>query len=308
MNTCWLFPPRPPVFVLAGRYGDIIQILPCFYEIYQRTGTKPIHIVSQEYANLLEGVSYVEPYPVPGSYWKMIPEGRRIAQRIFGGGIVLPWWYEDRQHAAMIRESAKGDFVIQCHAQNWGVDIKKWPDYGSSMASRCGFTVDEWLQLPLIFDQRNPSRERILWEKVVGRESRPVVLYNFTGVSSPFGYTPEVVNSMRNTFGRIFRFLDLAAVYAHRIYDLLGLYDHPQTVGLLTSDTATLHLAQGSNVPYIAFTVNGWSSSVPKGNCSLHVKYDNVIGRLPQILKTISSWASTHELIPRIHSVLAERH
>lgn len=291
MNSCWLFPPRPPVFILLGRFGDIIQILPCFLEIYQRTGTKPILIVNREFANLLEGVSYVEPYPIDGIYWQNIAKGRKIAKEIFGGGIVLPWWNEDPEHAAMIRESAKGDFVIQCHAQNWGVDISKWPDYGTSMASRCGFTLAEWLELPLVFDRRDPIRERELCHKVLGKEDRPIILYNFTGFSSRFGYVPEVVNPMRNTFGKTFRFLDLASVHGHRIYDLLGFYDHPHTVGLLTSDTATLHLAQASNVPYIAFTVDGWSSSVPKGNCALHAKYSEVPRRIPEILKQIAVWA-----------------
>jgi hypothetical protein len=290
VKTCWFFPPAPPVFVLLGRAGDIIQVLPCFREIYQRTGTRPILIVSRDYANVLEGVSYVEPYPIDGAAWDGIPEGRKIAQKIFGGGTVIPWWNEDPAHIAMIRESAKGDFVIQCHAHNWGVDIRKWPDYGTSMASRCGFTLAEWLALPLVFDQRDPTRERELCKRVLGKEARPIILYNLSGISSPFGFTPEVVNPIQRTFGRAFRFLDLGQIRALRIYDLLGFYDDPQTVGLVTSDTATLHLAQASDVPYIAFTVNGWRTSVPKGNCVLHIKYKDVPRMVPQILNQIGAW------------------
>lgn len=292
MNQCWFLPPQPLVIVLLGRAGDCIQILPCLLEIYRRTGLTPIQVICQDYAPLLDGVSYVQPHPISGHWWKSIPQARQIAENLFGGGVVLPWWDEDPKHAAMISEGARGDFVIQCHAQHWGVDITKWPSYGVSMASRLGFTQEEWVRLPLVFDRRDPTREEQLFQRVVGRESKPIILYNFTGASSPFPFWPEVINPIRAQFGRIFKFVDLGSIRAHRIYDLLGLYD--RAIGMLTSDTATLHLAPAAapHFQYIGFTVNGWSSSVPKGNCVLHVKYSDTRQKLQEVFKQVARWQS----------------
>jgi ADP-heptose:LPS heptosyltransferase len=81
--------------------------------------------------------------------------------------------------------------------------------------------------------------------------------------------------------------VNLAAIKAERLYDLLGLYDH--AVGLVTSDTATLHLAAASKVPYIALLNNGGAGSIPKGNCILSIRYSNFrneLGRFMEAVKT----------------------
>lgn len=295
LRSCYLFHPTAPMFVLLGRYGDIIQVLPCWREIYLRTGFKPQVMVSHEYANLFQGVSYVEPYPIREHWWMGMPKARQIAEALSPNVIVPQWWNDDPVHAKMIADSARGNFVIQCHGVQWGVDTSKWPDYGTSMAARCGFTREEWLALPLVFDQRDPDREARLWDQVVGEEDRPVILYNFSGISSPFQFAPEVTNTIRNHFGRRFRFVNLgsgsgsAGVRATRIYDLLGLYD--RAAGILTSDTATLHLAAASPKPYIAFRVGGWTSSVPKGNCDFACFYSEVPSNMQLILDTMGRWA-----------------
>lgn len=40
-----MLPQSPPIFVLGGRYGDIIQLLGCFKKIHDCTHQKPIVIV-----------------------------------------------------------------------------------------------------------------------------------------------------------------------------------------------------------------------------------------------------------------------
>lgn len=263
-------------------------MLPCMKAIHDRTGLKPVIIVSREYQDVLDGVSYVKAYPIAEHWWKGVPKARQIAEMTFGNAIVPRWWHDDEKHIQMIHDSSQGNFVIQCHGDSWGVPISKWPDYGTSMAERCGFSRDEWIKLPLVFDRRNKDREKKLVDHLLVNEKRPVILYNFNGVSSPFGYSGEIQRAIRNTFTRAFRFLDLGTVRAFRIYDLLGLYD--RAVGLLTSDTATMHLAPASKVPYIGFTVDSWSTSVPKGNCALHVKYSQTVARMKNIIDTIATW------------------
>ena len=88
---CWMFPPRPPVFILLGRYGDIIQLLPCFKAIYDRTKLKPVVISSKHYGNVFKGVSYVEPILIQAHWYMGVPDARKMAEAQFGGGIVPQW-------------------------------------------------------------------------------------------------------------------------------------------------------------------------------------------------------------------------
>jgi len=64
--------------------------------------------------------------------------------------------------------------------------------------------------------------------------------------------------------------------------------DH--AIGTITTDTATLHLAHGCPRPYIALTVDGWSTSTPRGNCKLEVKYSRFMTSLSAIVNTVESW------------------
>ena len=57
-----MFPPAPPCYVLGGRFGDILQMLPCFHEIHRRTGIRPVVISSKAYASVYCG----------GSLWGLV--------------------------------------------------------------------------------------------------------------------------------------------------------------------------------------------------------------------------------------------
>ena len=92
---------------------------------------------------------------------------------------------------------------------------------------------------------------------------------------------------MNRLHGRV-KFVDLDNVKAERIYDLVGLMD--AAVGMVTVDTSTLHLAAASCRPYVALTVGGWNTSVPKGNCALRMDYGEVLGRVEEIGSMVESW------------------
>jgi ADP-heptose:LPS heptosyltransferase len=82
--------------------------------------------------------------------------------------------------------------------------------------------------------------------------------------------------------------VDIGHVSAHRIFDLLGLYD--RAAGLITADTATAHLAVGSKVPAIWFTIPDWRGSVPRGNCVWHCTYAEILGKIEEIMAVVESW------------------
>lgn len=287
---CWILPDRPPCLILLGRYGDLIQLLPAFKAVYDRTGMKPVVLVSTSYANVFEGVSYVERRPLQVGWWEGVPVARKIAEEAYGGGVCVQWWNDDPNRIKLLEMATKGGLVLQSHGHEWGVDIARWPDYGTSMWDRAGFTREEMLTLPLEFDRRNVGREAELAKAVIPAiVTKPILLYNFAGISSPFAFAPEVINVVHK-FRHDFHLIDLTRVQGYRIFDLLGLYDRAHC--LLTSDTATLHLAPGAKLPYVAFTTDGWTGSVPKGNCVLNVKYNSTPQRLHEVAAVLEQWRS----------------
>ncbi len=284
-GQCWfLGPKQAPGFIQLGRTGDLILLLPAFLEIFKRTGYKSNVVVSDEYAGVLDGVSYVKPHSLRLHWWQGIPVAKVYAQTLWGGAAVVQWWNE-----CPIPPEYRGSFTLQCHGHNHGVNIELWPDFMTSMYARAGFTREEMLRLPLFFDRRNPTREAELVVRLypVPLRKRPLLLTNFTGISSPFGFLPELWPTIQR-FARDFHIVDLGNVKATRIFDLLGIYD--MAAGLLTCDTATAHLAHGSKVPTIWFTVDGWCGSQPRGNVALHVPYNSTPRRLTEIAQVLDSW------------------
>lgn len=285
--SCWMIPrPQPPCFVLGGRFGDIIQLLPCFKAIFDRTGEKPVVISSDEYSSVYDGVSYVRPWAVRLHWWKGIEEMKKLAMENFGGGTVVQFWHEPPKNDDTIGFKGRTWTTLQSHGHNHGVDISLDPDYGTSMARRCGFSRDEWINLPLVFDLRDEKREEYLARNCISPR-KPTILYNFAGISSPFAATPDVLQVLRMS-GNDFHLVNLGALKALRIYDLLGIYD--RAAGLITSDTSTAHLAVGSKIPTVWYTVDGWCSSVPKGNCAMHCKYSQARLQLRELASVIQSW------------------
>src|SRR5678815_1634297 len=118
---------------------------------------------------------------------------------------------------------------IQSHGHNWGVNCDLDPDYGTSMARRMGFNRQEWLSLAPVFDLRNREREATLVKH--HRNSKPMLLYNFTGVTAPFPYVPEMMRLL-HPFRRDFNMVDVGAIHCHRLYDPVS-YTH---LTLPTSD------------------------------------------------------------------------
>ncbi len=285
-DTCWFLTAKhAPVFSLLGRLGDTILMYPAFLEIYKRTGFKPRIIVSQEYASVYQGISFAEAIVVNLNWWQGVPKARAMAAAMCGNAIFPQWWLEPDP----MPSEYKGTFNLTCHGHEWGVNLALWPNFMVSMYSRAGFTRDEMLSLPLVFDRRNPTREAELIAKLYPPPLRkkPLLLTNFTGISSPFGFTPELFPTIHR-FAKHYHIVDLGNVRAYRIYDMLGLYDI--AAGLLTCDTATLHLAHASPTPYIAFCTDGWTGSEPRGNVALHVKYNSTPQRLGDIAAVLEGW------------------
>lgn len=241
---------------------------------------------SKDYTDIYDGMSYVQYRSMPQNWWECVDHAKRIAESEFGGGTIIQWWNGSPQHDDTIGYAGKNVVVLQSHGRNWGVNVNLDPDFGTSMARRLGFSRDEWLSLPPVFDRRSPVRESQLIQRYAGN-GKPTFLYNFSGISSPFAYVPEMMRLL-HPFRTKFNMVDLSQIHAHRIYDLLGLFD--QAAGLITIDTSTFHLAPASNVPWIGLRVDGWCQSVPKNGCVFDCYYSQVPKKLKEMENVIASF------------------
>lgn len=283
----------PLVHVLLGPSGDLVQLLPAWRELARRTGERPKVIVSQDYAGVLEGVSYVEAHPIAAHWSRDVPKARAYAIARWGSCTVLPWWLDNVPPP----EAFRGPEILNCRGHKWGINLERWPSYGHSMMERAGFPDErEWLALPLVFDRRDLRREAELLDRVgpMVKQAKPLLLYHFAGKSSPFGWVPELFPILRFV-QRDCTLLDLATVHAHRIYDLLALME--RAAGMLLCDSAPLHLAAATRTPYVAFTQNGWNGSVPKGNCVLQVPYARTPQSLGRVREVLKQWVARASVI-----------
>lgn len=228
------------VLVQLGRFGDILNILPAVYEAH-RNGRRVKMVVAEEFAHLLAGVSYCEPVVFNGDY-SDLDDAVRFASRLEGPTVVSQIYGRQLDHRR-ITESYMRD---------------SWEKAGVG---------DRWEQLPLLIDRRDPAREKALVDAVDW--SKPVVLVNFEGRSSPFANSERVLARVREQMPEA-SFVNIPR--AHYFFDLLGLFDRAHA--LLTVDTGTLHLAQASAIPTVALVnPRPWYGSLRRANHLLHRTY-----------------------------------
>lgn len=225
-------------------------MLPCWWKIHQETGEKPIVVVSRDFASVFRGTSYIEP------------------------DIINAHWYNNLADAVQMAKLKYEKFTVtQCNGIGHVSSFKGYPTFGECMWAAAGFP-GRYGEFPLVFDRRNVGREQRLIKKYTN--GKPLLLWNMSGVSSPLPAMSEIHNRMRR-YLKDFNFLHIGSVKSEAIYDLLGLYDI--AAGLITIDTATLHLAAASKVPMLAYVRGGSPSAIPKPG-SMRVEYGEAHSKL----------------------------
>ena len=272
MPLCWTASLRDICFVHLGKFGDIMIMLPAFKAIAEETGKPAICLVSEEFASIFDGVTYVQPWVEPFHWWKDVGKARELAERAGLNPIVVKWWDEPGAPAPAIRPGEK-TVSLNIHGLRRVVSATDWDSFQASQWRYSGFSMDKLYEWPLVFDKRSPEREQALRDYYFSSPNPKLLVNLSANGTSPFRHAKNVMSLI---WGMGFDVVDLSRVRAHRIYDLLGLYD--EAAGLITSDTATLHLAAASSVPYIAFINNGGAGSIPKGNCIKSIRYSQFEG------------------------------
>lgn len=232
--------------VSLRRSGDIIALLPL---LRQFSKTKEVElVVHSDFMPLLEGVSYVRPLEWKGGWEQPLDAAKLFhAQnaQVYGQGVRTPPNTNFARHA-------------------WELLKTPWNRY-----------------YPLVFDNRNESREAELAERVFTTD-KPKILLKLHGFSSPMQGSQQVRDSIVKTFSETAEVVDLDAVKAERIYDVLGLMDRSDC--LVSIDTYAVHLNRSHRIPTIALVHgNKWRSSPSVGNVVFRCGYDQVMVSLPKI-------------------------
>lgn len=274
----------PKVFLFPVKTGDAISMFGCFKKLSEQDGVNPVVFCPSEYASVYDGISYVTAIPVEANWITGMEDFKKAATEKFGRFTNLRFWSDDYWP----EETKDTNWIfLEMGGRQIRVDSDLDPDIGTAIARRIGFTREEWIAAPVVFDRRDPTREQQLLDRYVKPSTKPLLLYNFTAVSSPFGYEPEMVQAL-NKIKWKFNTVNIGRIHCARIYDLLALYDN--ACGLITCDTATAHLAVVSKVPTVWFTMDAWRGSVPRGNVHWSCSYSESITRIDDVIKTCEKW------------------
>lgn len=235
--------------VCLGRYGDVINALPIAYDLYS-SGRKPKFVVADQFWNILEGVTYVDPI-----VWNIDYAS-------------VPY--------AIKRVSGHEAYICQTYTHP---DNQRLTDSYQKESWRVAGWLPKFGTIPLVFDNRSPEREKVLVEQVIGvRQRSPVkrkvVLVAGKSISSPF--RPNLIEILTDRLPNTI-IIDLCEVKAHRIYDILGLLDVADC--LVSVDTVHLHLARIGNPKTVGIINNGWFGSCLTSNRATLTRYDNFSDR-----------------------------
>lgn len=230
--------------ICLGAYGDCCNALPLALHEFQQDNNVTFYI-SREFATLLDGVTYCQPFVWEGHYSECLKAA---------------------EHAA---NSGKFDriMVVQCY----GTNIDRQTDSFCKEAWRAVGKLHLWGKLRLAFDNRNPYREDNLVSLI---PTRPLLLVSHSGKSSPFPWRQELMQLL-DAVKEHFVIFDISDLRCERFYDLLGLMEVAKC--MVVTDSGPLHLANAvPNLPVVALITDRpdmWHGSPRQSNHIARIRY-----------------------------------
>jgi len=261
------------VHVNTGRYGDIICFLPVLLNEYKETGVKARLVISKDYASILDGVSYVEPLVFDGpfedvsgaiAFAKTFSDDVKTSQVVGISDVIVSQVYGNSHAPKIICDSFQKD------AWKLADKLELWPS-----------------QPPLVFDKRDKKREKRLYKYIP--TLKPWIVVSTGGISSPFPYS-DLLWEILNHSLKEFHIVDLAKIKAERMYDLLGIMDHPNTAAMILTDSGNLHLSYATKKPVHALVADSptlWHGAAWRPSYASYTRYKNFPRDVTRILDLI---------------------
>jgi hypothetical protein len=256
-----------------GRYGDVCAFLPVLKNEYEETGEKPKLIISRDYADILDGVSYVEPIVYYGQF-EDITGALKFAKGL-GKDVVT-------SQVVGIPDVVVSQVYGDAHAPKIICDSFQQDSF------RLAGKLELWPKQPkLVFDKRDKKREARLVKGIP--KDKPWIVVSSGGNSSPFPYN-ELLWEVLNHSVPEFHVVDLSKIKAEKFFDLLGVMEHPNTTAMILTDSGPLHLSYATEKPVHAIVTDSpslWHGSAYRPFYASYTRYKNFPRDLTRILDLI---------------------
>jgi hypothetical protein len=264
------------LIIQLGKTSEVMALLPLAYAGHQanlRVGM----MVCREFADCLDGASYVEKVVFDGQPWQLpeaVEQARKLSQEVVVTQVNGP-----KEVIAKYAYSQIG----RTQAVESSFDRESWNVAGA---------LNAWGKFPLVFDQRNAEREQSLLpanHRGKAALERKLALLALDSVTSPF-LNKDQLRKLLTLNCPNFEFVDLCQVRAERFYDLLGLYEAAHC--LISVDTAHLHLAPAvPTLPVMALIQDApdyWHGTAWRPQHHFYCRYHDVSRRAMELFTAIN--------------------
>lgn len=261
---------REKIYLMLGRYGDIMNILPAVYQASTENHILPSIVTSKAYSSLIRGVDYCRSI-VFNDDFRLIHPARRLIENQYPNADIK---------------------ICAVYGKDYRIDRKCW-NYQRE-AWRLSETKAIWGKEALVINNRSKTREKELVERLDLPKDKKIILTSLKGVSSPIEKPEELLNYLKQNINKDeYHILDISDVKAEMIYDLLCLYEKAHS--LITIDTATLHLANAvPNLPVVSLITDSkddWHKSFWRPNHIARIYYSEIDSNKEKILlAAIQGW------------------
>jgi len=269
------------LIVQLSKTGDVIGLLP-MAKILSDKGVRVGIMACKPFSDVLDGVSYVEKVVFDGQSWE-IEKAVTLAKTLCKDVVVTMTngKKEDIQKFAYDVAGQTGAVTDSFARESW----------------KLAGMLPDWGRYPLVFDKRNAEREA----QYLPKGKKKTILYATKCESSPFPYGELLVELLRLKYPKC-NLVDLSAIKAERIYDLLGLFESAHC--LVTVDTAHLHLAAAvPSLPVMALiqdTPLYWHGTAWRPQHHFHCRYKDFPRRALELFEAIEDFQLTKRVDPMI--------
>lgn len=264
------------VYIQLGKIGDVLNILP-MARADARKGQKVGVMACGQFADVLDGCSYVEKIVFKGEQWeigKAVEEAKKLCANVVCTQVNAPV-------AEVLRHTYTP--AGQKNAVTDSFCRESWKVAGRLV---------EWGREPLEFDQRDKEREKSWMPKgwFGAGKKKKILLVSPSSASSPFPYRDLMMELLRLKYPS-FNIIDLSLIRAEKFYDLLGLYEAAHC--LVTVDTAHLHLAAAVPtlpvMPLVQDKPLYWHGSAWRPQHHFHCRYSDFPARALEMFAAIDN-------------------
>ena len=263
------------LFIQTSKTGDLINLLP-LAKMLSDKGQKIGILACEPYADVLDGVSYVEKVVFKGQPWEL---GKAVE---FAKSIC--------KNSMVVQVNGNKDEVLKYAYQPRGQTTAMADSFARESWHLAGYGA-EWGLHPLVFDRRNPARENGWLPKSSKAKQRPIMLVNLESASSPFEYRDLLWKVIKLEYSKDFNIIDLSKIVAERFYDLLGLMEKAHC--LITVDTAVLHLAAAvPKLPVMALVQDTplyWNGTPWRPQHEFYCRYSDFPKRVLELFTAIEN-------------------